>query len=87
MNIEIEKINGLEKQSWSFWLRDTTLILTSYYIAHKESSAKRTYKVSKIYDRIFSRNSTMKKEEVPLPETIIQEAKDILISKLTVTKD
>ena len=65
MTIE-KQIDELTKEQFSFWVKDGTLILDSYYLLSRENKRKRNYNFVKRYERLSHRNSFTPLQEVPL---------------------
>mgnify|MGYP003651315468 FL=1 len=73
--IEIKKKrNAVKIEVWEFCIIDNTLYLDSYVLAEKESTRHRKYNDIKRYERLSSRESTMKEDEVPFNSDIKEEA-------------
>lgn len=90
MIITIERIsdNKLEKKEWTFWLRDDNvgfqLFLDEYIETKRETTRhkfRRTLKMPK-YHRLMRRESNMESSDVVIPEDVIQEAKDLIITRV-----
>lgn len=69
MTVE-KQIDELTKEQFSFWVKDNTLVLDSYYLFSRENKSKRKYNFVKRYERLSHRNSSMTLQEVPLTEEI-----------------
>jgi hypothetical protein len=81
----IEKqIDELTKERFSFWVNGNILILDSYNLFLRENKTKRKYNSIKCYDRLYTRNSTITLEQVPLTEEIKNEALQEYIKTLKV---
>lgn len=74
MTIE-KQIDELTKEQFSFGIFNNVLVLNSYNLSLKEDKTKRKYNITKCYDRLYTRNSTITLEQVPLTEEIKNEAK------------
>jgi len=86
MNIDVEVINSdTEKEVWSFWLNDGVLRLSSYCVFSRWSK-RHKFRQTDNYSRMFHRSCTLKIEDVPLPQSVIDQVKQKLISSLIVTK-
>lgn len=78
--------NGLEFKTWTFMLFEFTLILDTYLVQHKESLKHKKLMLDEDYNRLNQRDSSLKEEEVPLPEDVIEEARKEFIAKMKVSK-
>lgn len=89
MNITISKYELADevqvKKEWRFWLYNFVLFLDSY-TEFKKEKGKRKFVVEKNYDRIYTRGSKIKLEDVPLPEDVKKEAIEKFSALLTVQK-
>jgi hypothetical protein len=73
--IEIKKQrNAVKIEVWRFCIIDNNLYLDSYVLAEKESTRHRKYNNIKRYERLSSRESTIKEDEVPFNSDIKEEA-------------
>lgn len=77
--------DGLLIERWKFYLSGTNLILNTYFKGERKTK-RHSYQPLHSYNRIMSRDSTIKVDDIPLPEDVKQEAIDIIISKLEVKK-
>jgi len=85
MIITYEKqIDELNKEQFRFWVNCHILILDSYYFLSRENTRKRNWNTGKCYDRLYTRQSTIPLQEVPLTEEIRNEAKLAFIRTLEV---
>jgi len=77
--------NNLEKQDYHFWLDENTIVLNRYY--HSTRATKRHgWKADKSYNRILSRDSTIKFEDIPMNQFIINKIKEKVIASLIVVR-
>lgn len=81
----IEKqIDALAKEQFTFWIHGSSIILDSYSLLWRENKTKRKYKNIKCYDRLYTRNSNIPLEQVPLTEEIKTEVLQEYIKTLKV---
>jgi hypothetical protein len=81
--IDITKvIDTLNKEQYSFYFTDGNLFLDDYKYLHKENNSKRKFEVIKHYSRIHNRNSNIEEKDVPLPESIKMQARELFYSQL-----
>ncbi len=77
----------LTESEWSFHFDESscTLFLNSY-VERVRASTRHKFKNVNCYDRLHRRSNTLDQKNIPLPEDVQEEAKNGIISKLTVRK-
>jgi hypothetical protein len=87
MNIGIEDVKtDLERVTYSFYIRDYKFILDSYKVQYRESK-RHKWKNLKSYERLFSRQNTIKLSEFEIPLFIQIEVKERFKDMLVVLKE
>lgn len=87
MYVEISKESDdrLVFEKWTFYVRDENnkllFELDGYVLCGRETK-RHKLKISKRYYRLSHRDSTVKKEDVPITSELVNEVKDIIISKI-----
>jgi len=83
MTIE-KQIDELTKEQFRFWVNGNIIILDYYNLFSLENKNKRKYNSIKCYDRLYTRNSNITLEQVPLTEEIKNEVLQEYIKTLKV---
>ena len=86
MRIELEyDMDELTKRKYVFWFDESrsTLWVDGYHLMQRESK-RHKYKTIEFYDRLRDRESTIRKEDVPLDDKIKQDAINKLIENVKV---
>jgi hypothetical protein len=82
----IKEIDELNREVYKFCvLYETSLKLNEYALQNRETK-RHKFKNKKYYDRLRDRSSTIDIDDIVLTEDIKQEAINIFISRLAVTK-
>lgn len=85
--MKIKKIiSELEHVEWTFYFYNNVLWLDQYIVFSRETKRQKKYRMKTRYHRIFSRDSNIFLELVPLTDEIKQEALDLFTSQITVQK-
>jgi hypothetical protein len=65
--------DGLTQEAWVFLFIGTNLVLHEF-MRHKRQSKRHNFQLDKKYLRINARDSSLKKEQVPWPQDVLDEA-------------
>jgi hypothetical protein len=92
--ITVERMQSeMEKQVWRFMVSTDTagskveLRLHEYYVEKRESKRHKFKRDrSRNYERLLSRNSSLKAADVPLPADVMNQALDELIRCIEIVK-
>ena len=86
-NIEItNNINDLEQEFWQFcFLGDRKTLTVSYFIHRERKSKRHGWKTVRDYNRTFHRENTVTQEQLPLTESIKQQALSEFVKDIVVT--
>ena len=79
-------LDELTKQAWTFTVIDFNICMTEYSLLKKESVRHKKWIAEKRFDSYFSRSSNITEQDVPLPDSVKQEAYNYYVSKLKVCK-
>ena len=86
MTITIQQSQDeLTMEEWVFSSDDAQLMLFCYTLQIKQSK-RHKFITSELYHRTYPNKSTLKVEDVPLPEDIKQRALDAFVARISVVK-
>lgn len=86
MTITIQQAQDqLTIEEWAFRLNDENLVLHRYTLQTKQSK-RHKFITSELYHRTYPNKSTLKVEDVPLPEDIKRQALEAFVAKISVVK-
>lgn len=84
-SIKRYSLDKLKFFEWIFWLNGTDIWLDKYFEYRRETK-RHKFNVEEKYDKIFTRNNSISVDDVPLPDDVVSEVKNIIVSNLKVKR-
>ncbi len=88
MHIEVVRSEGdLTRYVWSFWFceRNMTLYLDHFKEEYRET-LRHKFRAITAYDRIDARSNSIQMEQISLPPSVMDEAKQKFVDQIVVKK-
>lgn len=86
-NLELKKvISDNTYDEYEFYISDNIIYLDEYRRKTIKEGSKRTYIVTKLYDRITTRNNTITENDIPFDDDIRKEAVEKYCSTIVCKK-
>lgn len=82
----IETIDDLNRLVWTFTRFDFPRVYVDSYCMETRESTRHKWKIFAHYNRLDTRNSTIKIADVPLPNWVIEACIKQITDSITVTK-